>query len=121
MPKTPDRRTTIRLKPDEYALLMAKASNQPLSTFLRELVLEKATQCRQATKPAPIKDHIGLAQVLGLLGQHDLVQAFKRADREIADGVRPADYETKLLLQECRELLASVHKLLMRALGVAER
>ena len=121
MPKTPDHRISIRLKPDEYALLAGKAGNKPLGTFMRELALEEAGKRRQPNVYAPIKDHKGLAQVLGLLGQHELVREFKRAEQEVSDGVQHADDETKRLLRECRELLGSVHTLLMRALGVAER
>lgn len=121
MSKTPDHRTTIRFKPDEYALVMAKAGKHPLSTFLRNLALDKAAKSRKAYTPAPVDDHKALSQALALLGQHKLVRAFKKAEQDIENGVQPSDEETKLLLRECRDLLARIHKLLMRALGVAER
>lgn len=121
MPKLPDHRITIRLKPDEYALMMAKAGNKPLSTFLRNLALETAVKRRNAYTPAPVEDKKALSQALALLGQHKLVSAFKKAGKGIENGVQPGDDETKLLLHECRDLLDRIHKLLMRALGVAER
>ncbi len=121
MPKTPDHRITIRLKPDEYAVLTAKAGKKPLSTFMRDLALEKAVQKRRSHARAPITDHKASAQILGLLGQHDLVQAFKNVENHISDGVEPADDETKLLLRRCHELLSRIHNLLMRALGVTKR
>ncbi|MGJ8535499.1 MAG: hypothetical protein ACSHYC_25190 [Alphaproteobacteria bacterium] len=121
MPKLPDHRITIRLKPDEYALIVAKSGNKPLSTFLRNLALESAVKCRNAHTPAPVKNHKALSQALALLGQHKLVSAFKKAGKDIENGVQPSDDETKLLLRECRDLLAGIHKLLMRTLGVSER
>ncbi|MEP1932175.1 MAG: hypothetical protein ABJO52_20845 [Nisaea sp.] len=117
MPKTPDHRTTIRFKPDEYALVTAKAGRKPVSTYLRELALEKAVQERKAYMPAPAKDHKVLAQILALLGQHKLVKEFKKAERNIHDGLQPADDVTKLLLVEIRDLLSKIHNLLIRALG----
>ena len=121
MPKLPDHRTTIRFKPDEYALLLAKAGNKPLSVFLRELALDKAAELRFASKPTPIKDHKSLSQILAILGQCDLVLAFKYADLQIQNGIEPAEAETKQLLLDCKELLIKIHRLLMCSLGVSER
>lgn len=121
MPKTPDHRVTIRLKPDEYAVLAAKAGRKPLSTFLRDLALEKAAKIRRSSNVAPVKDHRALAQILCLLGQHNLAQTFKRVGNQVQDGVEPSDDETELLLRECSDHLSRIHKLLMHALGVAER
>uniref|UniRef100_UPI003BAB2F23 hypothetical protein n=1 Tax=Stappia sp. TaxID=1870903 RepID=UPI003BAB2F23 len=117
MPKTPDHRTTIRFKPDEYALVTAKAGKKPVSTFLRGLALEKAAQKRKENRPAPLKDQKALAQILALLGQHKLISTFRQAQRDIDNGVKPADDETVILLRECRDLLTSIHALLLRALG----
>ncbi|WP_090072665.1 hypothetical protein [Cohaesibacter marisflavi] len=117
MSKTPDHRITIRLKPDEYALVMAKAGNKPTSAFVRELVLEKAAKQRKGYKAAPVADHKSLAQILALLGQHKLVKAFKQAEKQIDDGLHPADDEAIMLLRECRDLLARIHQLLVRTLG----
>lgn len=121
MPKTPDHRITIRLKPDEYALLVAKAGNKPLSAYLRTLTLEKAVAQRKAIKPAPVKDHRALSQILALLGQADFVHSFKHAAQDIQNGIEPTDSETKELLQGCKDQLNSIHSLLMHALGVSER
>lgn len=121
MPKTPDNRTTIRFKPDEYAMLKAMAGRQPLSAFLRELALEKAVKRRQPSQPAPIKDHRTLAQILALLGPHDLTQAFRNSEQQIENGVVSADDETKLLILECHKFLSSIHTSLMHALGVAKQ
>ncbi|MEM9279992.1 MAG: hypothetical protein AAGA76_15605 [Pseudomonadota bacterium] len=121
MPNPPDHRLTLRFKPDEYAVLKAKAGDKPLSTFVRATVLETATIRRKKAKAAPIIDHKAIAQILALLGQHELVQAFKDSGRDTDSGVKPADDETRLLLKECRDLLAAIHNLLMRALRVAKR
>ena len=121
MPTPPDHRLTLRLKPEEYAVLKAKAGNRPLSTFVRELVLDKAAGRRTVSKAAPIKDHKALAQTLALLGQHTLVRSFKQVQRGVDDGTLPEDEETRVLLCACHDLLASVHDLLMRALRVAKQ
>ncbi len=121
MPNPPDHRITIRLKPDEYALVKVKAGDKQLAPFIRELLLEKAAGLRKTHKATPIKDHRALAQVLALLGQHKLLLAFKKAKQDIGDGTQPADDECKALLMQCHDLLTKIHKLLMRALGVAER
>ncbi|MEP3247764.1 MAG: hypothetical protein ABJN40_07440 [Sneathiella sp.] len=121
MSKTPDHRITIRLKPEEYALLKAKAGNKPLSVFLRELSLTNAAKRRSVSKPAPINDHKALAQILALLGQHELVEAFKKTDQHIANGSVYSDKETKLLLDECKYFLKRIHQLLIRSLGGSDK
>ncbi|TLP49322.1 MscL family protein [Cohaesibacter sp. CAU 1516] len=98
-------------------MVAEKAGSKPASTYLRELALERAAKQRKGYKPAPVTDHKALAQVLALLGQHKLVNAFKQSEQKIEDGVQPADDETILLLRECRDLLSKIHRLLVRALG----
>ena len=102
-------------------MLKAMAGRQPLSAFLRELALEKAVERRQPSQLVPIKDHKVLAQILALLGPHDLTQAFKDTEHQIKNGAVSADDETKLLILECHKFLSSIHTSLMQALGVAKQ
>lgn len=118
---SPDHRLTLRFKPDEYAVLKAKAGDRALSSYVREVVLEKAAQRRKNIKAAPSKDRQALAQVLALLGQNELVRDFRRVSRHVEDGLVFANEETQSQLNDTEELLARIHQLLMRALGVAER
>lgn len=121
MPNAPDRRITIRLKPEEYARLEVKAGSRPMARYIRETLLEGEASKRRGADRRVLPDTSLAAKVLSLLGSHPRMVAFKDAARRIEDGVSPADDETKALLVETRDWLAKLHGLLMAALKVTPR
>ena len=121
MTKTPDQRITIRLKPDEYALLTAKAGNKPLSTFLRDLALNEAATRRKPNIPAPTKDRKSLAHVLALLGKSKLSASMADLARSAKLGTLPVSEKTEAQIQSACTDIAAMKSDLMRALGIQER
>lgn len=121
MPSQPDHRVTIRLKPSEYAILQKKAGGKPLSTYSRGLLLDQAAAVRTKSKPAPVKDHAALAQVLALLGSSSLMKQFRYAERAIQDGVSIQERDEQLALQQIARDIAEIKAYLMQALGVSEQ
>jgi uncharacterized protein (DUF1778 family) len=107
MPRTSDIRVTIRVSEAEFALLQAKAGDVPLSAFMREAALGKAAKARSKQRRNADTNTKLLAQIVGLLGTHPLVAAFK----DSADG----GHGDKVA--DCEALLKEVRDLLMQALG----
>ena len=116
-----DHPVSIRFKPEEYAQLVAKAGTTPISTFIREFVLDAVASRRSGWKAAPVKDHAALAKVLALLGQDSRVQAFKRTAGQVDDGTADCDGETRQQIAECHAMLAEILSVLMQALGVEKQ
>ena len=121
MPKTPDHRITIRLKPEEYALLQAKAGHKPLSSFLRELALSEADSRRTPNIPAPTKDRKSLAQALALLGKSGLSTSMADMAKAARLGTLPVSEGTETQIRAACDDIAAIKSALMRALGVQER
>lgn len=107
MPRKSDIRVTIRVSEEEFALLQAKAGGTPLSTFMREAALGMAVKTRTKLRRNADANAKLLAQIVGLLGTHPLVSAFKDA----------ADDVDRDKAAECEALLKEVRDLLFQALG----
>ena len=121
MPNRPDPRLTIRLTPEEYAEVKTKAGAKPMASFARELLLEKARQRRAARARAVMRDQAAYARILAMLGTSTTVQAFSEAVRGAADGTLPTSDDIEASLDAVAADIAEIKRLLMRALGVAER
>jgi len=121
MPRRPDHRITIRFTPEEYALITVKAGTEPLASFIRTQALERARSARKARTPAPVKDHTALAQVLAKLGSCAHVQDIRATAAARETGIVSTDTEIDACLYVAAADIAEIKRLLMRALGVAER
>ena len=120
MSNRPDPRLTIRLPPEEYAELKAKAGTKPLASFARELLVESAARRRNTRTRAVIQDQAAVAQILALLGTSATVQAFRDAVAGTANGTLPTSENIEGSLAIVAEDIAQIRSLLMKALGVAE-
>jgi hypothetical protein len=118
--KTSDTRLTVRFSQAEYRLLKAKAGSRPLSTFVRELSLQKAEQRRMAPRSAPIKDHVSLAQVLAKLGQANIFAGLNELDEFSDLGLIEFDEDTKIAVKQACSDIGIIKKHIMIALGVKE-
>ncbi|MEM7507585.1 MAG: hypothetical protein AAF415_12655 [Pseudomonadota bacterium] len=121
MPHRPDPRLTIRLTPEEYAEIKAKAGAKPLATFARELLLAKADRRRNAQVRAVMHDQAAYARILAMLGASAAVQAFRDAVRGTSNGTLPTSKDIEASLDAVVADIAEIKRLLMQALGVAER
>lgn len=120
-PKAPDTRVTVRLTHDERKVLEVQAGDIPLSRYIRETVLGKAASNRKKRKTAPIKDHIALAQILALLGNHELVREFRKANDDVEAGIESVEPETARKIEDCHSVISKIHMLLINALGISNR
>ncbi len=118
MPRQTDHRITIRLKPEEYALIKAKAGSKPLAPFMRAQLLGAAQEQRASTARRPVEDAQAIAQVLALLGTSALVAEFRSVSDRIADGTAERGDGTDARLRRIEERLDQIRAMLMRALGM---
>lgn len=120
MSRNSDHRITIRLKPEQYARLEAKAGSRPISQYIRQTMLDGDAAKRRGADRRVLPDAALAVKVLALLGPHPHLTAFKMAAQRIEDGIEPTNDETNALLSETRDWIAKVHGLLMSALKVGQ-
>lgn len=117
MPRQTDHRITLRLKPEEYAQITAKAGDTPLSTFIRQTALGGSASKRSKPQRRVMLETALAAQILARLGQHDLVQDFKTATKNVEDGTLDTDDAHLHRIDACHAMLSDIRALLMEALG----
>lgn len=121
MSRHADHRITIRFKPEEYAVLKAKAGNVPLAQFVREQALGAAATKRNSPTRAPHGADRAIARILALLGSSPLVTEFRGVAKAVDDATAPRTDAIEERLAQIDDHLAAIRQHLMRALGVAER
>lgn len=117
MPRTSDHRITLRLKPDEYARIVALAGDVPLSAFIREAVLENASGKRAKPQRRVRLDDKQAAAILARLGTHQVVREFRQAARAVDNGVLDADAAQLAKIDVAHTLLRDIRAMLLEALG----
>ena len=114
---------SIRLTDNERKLLLARAGKLPLSTYVRNLVLEEAARApRQRTRRLrnPVKDHETLARVLAGLGQSRIASNLNQLAKAVNIGALPVTPETENDIGEACAAVVAMRRDLMSALGVGE-
>ncbi len=117
MPRQTDHRISLRLKPEEYAQITAKAGDTPLSTFIRHTVLGACATKRAKPQRRVNMDTALAAKILARLGQHDLIQDFKAVAKDVEDGTLDTDDARLHRIDACHAMLSYIRALLMQALG----
>lgn len=121
MPKSDERRLTIRLTGEEYAVLLAKSGGHPLATFVRQLLLKRVSERRAKPVRTPLKDYVALAKVLAKLGTSPLVGSFRDAVADLGNGSLPTSDVAERSLEQIADELAEIRRLLMTALETPEQ
>ena len=101
--------------------MVAKAGQTPLSSFVRDLALDKVSKQRALPKRAPVKDHVALAQILAMLGRANLFSNLTGLDRAAKLGIVDLDDDAKSALAQSCQDIANIKALLMSALGINEQ
>jgi len=117
MSRSPDHRITLRLKPEEYARIVALAGDAPLSTFIREAALGDASGKRAKPQRRVRVDDKQAAAILAQLGTHAALHDFRLAACAVEDGVLDADEVRLAKIDEAHALLRDIRAMLMEALG----
>lgn len=111
---------SVRFTAEEKANLTARAGATPLSTFIRDTLLEAATREPRRRRRSPVADQEALARVLAALGQSRLSSNLNQLARATNVGALEIDAETTSSLQQAMADIAEIRALLMRALGYAD-
>jgi hypothetical protein len=117
-----DSRTTspisIRLTFQERATLEKEAGDQPLSTYMRSILLDpdKRTGSR-AKRRSRVEDGRALARALALLGQTRLANNLNQLAKAANIGALPVSPETELALVQATAEIRLMRQELMQALG----
>lgn len=108
---------SVRLTPEERAALTARAGTLPLSTFIRDTLLEAAAREPRRKQRSPVADQQALAMVLAVLGQSRLSSNLNQLAKAANIGALLMDQETEASLCAAIEDIAAIRAMLMRALG----
>lgn len=114
---------SIRLTDDEKKLLLDRAGKLPLSTYVRNLVLEEAARApRQRARRTrkPVKDNETLARVLAGLGQSRIASNLNQLAKAVNIGVLPVTPKTENDIWEACAAVVAMRRDLMNALGFGE-
>ena len=114
---------SIRLTDDEKRMLLDRAGKLPLSTYVRNLILEEAARApRQRTRRTrrPIKDHETAARVLAALGQSRIANNLNQLAKAVNIGVLPVTPETESDIGEACAAVIAMRRDLMGVLGFEE-
>jgi hypothetical protein len=114
---------SIRLTDDERKLLLDRAGKLPLSTYVRNLVLEEAARApRQRARRThkPIKDHETVARLLAALGQSRIASNLNQLAKAVNIGVLPVTPKTENDIGEACTAVVAMRRDLMGALGFGE-
>lgn len=117
MSRTSDHRITLRLKPEEYARVVALAGDVPLSAFIREAALGDASGKRAKPQRRVRLEDKAAAAILARLGTQGVLSDFREAARSVEDGVLDADDAHLAKIDEAHTLLRDIRAMLMEALG----
>lgn len=117
MPRKSDHRITLRLKPEEFTRIVALAGDVPLSTFIREAVLDGERGKRAKPQRRVRLDAKQAAAILARLGTHQVVREFRQAARAVENGVLDADAAQLGKIDEAHALLRDIRAMLIGALG----
>ncbi|MEL7467832.1 MAG: hypothetical protein AAFN27_05235 [Pseudomonadota bacterium] len=108
---------SVRVTATERAALEDAADGQSLNSYIRDQLFGASGKAVRSRRRRPVKDHVALAQTLGLLGQMDLGPSL----RTLAEAAEAGALEVSPELEEelrgaCAAVLA-IHAELLRALG----
>lgn len=116
---------SLRLTAEERALLEARAAGRPLGLYVRQCLFgESARQSSAKALPAGaarVADRQALARLLALMGQRDLATGLRQLAEAARNGALPVSPETRTMLESACRDVATMKRLLMAALGIAER
>jgi uncharacterized protein (DUF1778 family) len=115
MPRPSDHRITIRVTPEEYALIEAAAGSKPKSAFLREVALARAATRRKTAQRLPAETDALMGKVLATLMAYPLIAEFKRASKT-AEAELDTEGEVHTKIRECHAFLKEIRDLLVTAL-----
>ncbi len=111
---------SLRLSPEERALLEQAAAGVSLGAYIRSQLFRNDTQPPRSRGKFPVKDHKALAQAIALLGQSRIASNLNQLARAAHTGTLPVDGSMEIDLHEAVQAVADIRALLISALGLSE-
>jgi len=108
---------SIRLTPAEKATLEARAGGEPLSVFIRKVLLDDASGRRVIRRQSPVRDGAALGRVLATLGQSGIGKNLNALALQANAGTLYFDENTKAHVRQACDDLRAIRLLLLDALG----
>lgn len=111
---------SIRLTEEERRHLQERAGRRPLATYVRDLVLARASKAPRQRVASTIKDMEALARVLAALGQSRIANNLNQLAKAVNIGVLPVTRDTEEEISSACKAVTAMRRDLMQALGAPE-
>lgn len=108
---------SIRLTDEERVELKRAAAGQPLNGYIRDRLFGASGKAARSRRRKPVKDHVALAQALGLLGALDLGPSLRTLARAAESGALEMSPEVEEELRNACAVVLAIHSEILRALG----
>ena len=116
--KNPLYPVSLRMTFEEKANLELAAAGMSLSSYIRWRIFDPASPPPKRRGKNPIKDHVALAQLLGLLGQSRIANNLNQLARAVNSGSLPVMPETEAALSKAASDIDHMRRLLLEALQI---
>ena len=108
---------SLRLNADERSALETAAAGMSLSRYIKGRLFDGKGKPKPSGLAQPVRDHVALATVLGMLGAMEAAGSFRELAAAAKSGALPVTPETEeQLVNACSAVLA-VKAEVMQALG----
>ena len=107
----------LRLTGEERARLERDAAGMSLGSYIKWRVFDPDSPPPRSRGKFPVRDHQALGRILGMLGQSRIANNLNQLAKAANSGSLVIDPETRRQLNEAVEEIASIRRMLMRALG----
>ena len=109
---------SIRLTKEERVRLDRDAGDLTFSAYGRSKLFGDNVTPRKTRGKRPVKDHIALAQIFGMLKQTSLFNNVNQIAKSIHMGTADFSEETEILLQQACKAIIEMRNVLIKALGL---
>ncbi|WP_205691944.1 plasmid mobilization relaxosome protein MobC [Caulobacter soli] len=110
----------MRLTHEERARLERDAVGMALGAYIKWRVFNPDKPPPRVRGKAPVKDHLALTKLMGLLGQSRIANNLNQLARGANTGTLPVTEETEAALLEAVRDVAELRRLLIAALGLGD-
>lgn len=88
-----------------------------LSRYIKGRIFDSNGKPKPSGRAQPVRDHVALAQVLGMLGAMEVAGSFRELAAAAKSGALPVTPETEEELVNARAAVFAIKAEVMRALG----
>ncbi len=111
---------SLRLSPDERAILERNAAGVPLGTYIRNRLFEGTSLSSPGRRRSLVHDHKIIAKLLAELGRSHLASNVNQLAKAANLGILPLGPETEAAIARACSSIELMRNMLLKALGLPD-